>query len=371
MYSKVKLIIAPILVFFALIMCASCSEGNNHPDLKLFHLNGKVKSLSYSIVSDNTNEYYRAGGALDIYYGEYYDYKFSKEGKWTNPKEMVDRNSDGSITKLGYREMSWDNKGYLTIRVDCYSYEDEFCSRIEYYYNDENVVDSLREVQPGADAEIIHRYKCEDFDEYGNWTYSEVEVVDISRENESLGEYTVRRKIEYWTEEELEEEELKEEGGSWFSNPIKDFKKTLNDDGCIYMFTLYKKYLDGGFFHGTIETSENDYHADCSEKIVIAFYPNKDDADSGDANIYRFDLDMKSYNRYVIRFDYIIEGERIKLYNGKTYNGIFADDEYTYYDDRYLTIDKKGDKVILKGVYSDIKRIWEQEELGVNKYKLK
>ena len=73
MYSKVKLIIAPILVFFALIMCASCSEGNNHPDLKLFHLNGKVKSLSYSIVSDNTNEYYRAGGALDIYYGEYYD----------------------------------------------------------------------------------------------------------------------------------------------------------------------------------------------------------------------------------------------------------------------------------------------------------
>ena len=135
-------------------------------------------------------------------YGDFYDYKFSKEGEWTNPKEMVERNSDGYITKLGNRELTWDNKGYLTKRMDCSPYEDEPCSGIEYYYKDENVVDSLHEMQSGADAEIIHRYRCEDLDEYGNWTYSKVEVVDISRENMSLGEYTVIRKIKYWTEED-------------------------------------------------------------------------------------------------------------------------------------------------------------------------
>lgn len=122
------------ILYYSIIVCGllflqSCGK-TTHPDLKLFQLKGKVKSLSYGIVSNN-KDYYR-GGALDIYYGDFYDYKFSKEGEWTNPKEMVERNSDGYITKLGNRELTWDNKGYLTKRMDCSPYEDEPCSLIVF-----------------------------------------------------------------------------------------------------------------------------------------------------------------------------------------------------------------------------------------------
>lgn len=214
-------------LLITMFLLQGCGE-TTHPDLKLFHLKGKVKSLSYDI-SQYSRNYYPCG-TIDIYFGEHYVYEFNKKGEWINPKEDVSRNSNGYITGLDNRQITWDSKGRLLKRLDCDTdSEDEPCSGMECYYNSENVVDSLWEIQPGADAEFIHRYNYGDIDEFGNWIYADVEIVDISRDAMRVDGFTVTRNIAYWSEEDLIEDEHKEPSyDSSNDNPKEEYNQLKN-----------------------------------------------------------------------------------------------------------------------------------------------
>lgn len=314
------------MFYYCIIVCGllflqSCGEST-HPDLKLFQLKGRVKSLSYDIVSDK-KDYYR-GGALDIYYGESYDYEFSKEGEWINPKEIVDRNSDGYITKLGYREITWDSKGRLLKRLDCDSdSEDEPCSGIEYYYKDENVVDSLYEMQPGADAEIIHRYRCEDFDEYGNWTYAKAEIVDISRENMNLGNYTIIRRIKYWSEEELNEGKKNTSS----KNLTAAFNDAIKNRNLMFRLPFNGEYYKCLLFYPITETKGHVY-------------------------LMSYESDMNRFAKaYSYRFTYSISNDEIFMTNGlsivKRFNP-FGSDDYARFEDTVLKITRNSKNIELQ-----------------------
>jgi len=145
------------VLFSALFFFQSCGNTTTHPDLRLFHLKGKVKSLKYR-VSSTKDATSCVGIGMGKEYTPYYVYEFSKEGEWINPKNDIERNSEGFIIKAGLHEFEWDDKGRLQNRRinDIYGspIPEDY---IAYYYNNDNIVDSLQH-NDGGEYGYIHRY---------------------------------------------------------------------------------------------------------------------------------------------------------------------------------------------------------------------
>ena len=195
-------------IYYSLFICVSlflygCSGESIHPDLKLFQLNGKVKSLSYSF-STNGNAKVCPGVGMD-FYGTHYVYEFDEDGKWTNPQDDVVRNSKGYIIKMGQHEFEWDDEGRLKKRIDA----DEYNSPIPlnvfiYYYSNGNIVDSLQH-NDGGDGGVRHTYMYEgNNDEHHNWLSVKIVRSLPEFENQYVDEFIFERNINYWTEEDLE-----------------------------------------------------------------------------------------------------------------------------------------------------------------------
>lgn len=195
-----KNIIYKSLLFCTIILLQSCGEEENHPDMKLFQLNGRVKSLKYNY-STNGNDDVCPGFGMD-YYGSYYVYQFNEYGEWINPIEKdIVRNDEGYIVRIGNYEIEWDSNGQLKARKEIL--EDPDVNNIEYYLNKGGYVDSLLHID-GGEGGTKHNYFYEgNNDENYNWISVRV-VRSLPAFNDKYNdEFVVERNIEYWTEEDL------------------------------------------------------------------------------------------------------------------------------------------------------------------------
>ena len=318
MNSKVKLIIVPVLVFFALMMCTSCSEGNNHPDLKLFHLNGKVKSLKYRVISDK-DAISCVGVGMGEEYNPYYVYEFSKEGEWINPINGIERNSEGYIISTGLHRFEWNDKGQLEHHIVDDIYGGPPATYLTFFYSKDNIIDSLENNVDG----LIHRYYNYSYkdsegeqDKYNNWRYVDMKQLyefDYSQKDA----FVIVRQIEYWSEEELNEG--KKRGSS--KNLTAAFNETIKNRLLIFRFPF-----DG----------------ECYKSLL--FYPITET--KGHAYLLNFDSKMSSCSRWhSYKFIYTISNDEIFITNGESLAENMHGD-YNKHEDTVLKITKDSSNKI-------------------------
>lgn len=310
------------VLFSALFFFQSCGNTTTHPDLRLFHLKGKVKSLKYR-VSSTKDATSCVGIGMGKEYTPYYVYEFSKEGEWINPKNDIERNSEGFIIKAGLHEFEWDDKGRLQNRRinDIYGspIPEDY---IAYYYNNDNIVDSLQH-NDGGEYGYIHRYYRYLYkdsegknDKYDNWRYADMQVV-FEADYKIKDAFAITREIEYWTDDELNEG--KKKGSS--KNLTDAFNETIKNRFLFFRFP----------FNGS-----------CYKSLL--FYPITET--KGHAYLLDFDPDMKSCSsNFSYRFSYTISNDEIFITNGRSLSkNLYG--EYNRHEDTVLKITSNGSKNI-------------------------
>ena len=190
------------IIYYSLLICIlflfqNCSNEEVHPDLKLFQLNGKVKSLKYKL-STNGKDKICPGVGMD-FYGSNFTYKFNKEGKWVNPKGKIKRNKDGYIVQINNFEIEWDNNNRLKARREIF--DEPYVNNLEYNITEGGYVDYLLHID-GGDGGIKHNYMYDgNNDEQHNWLNVRIVRSYPAFENQYYDEFEVERIITYWENE--------------------------------------------------------------------------------------------------------------------------------------------------------------------------